>query len=707
MTYTEDFFIYGSTLPADAEMVQLVDSYTKENVNYIRTTLGFDGLPANPNNPLGSNLDGIVYRQRGPDVYYKRVFENEINVLWFKAKANGVASDWEAFQTAHFFASKTNHKTILIPETCDLDFGGASQSFGDNIILKFDGGTIKNAILTGGQTMIIAAPYHIFDNVTLDGSWKTPDNFAYPEWFGTIANDSTSVDLKVSLEKLKLFWNIKFGHGEYFSKLGEIPVRHFEGTSRKLSNITILLDSTNQHIKYGLCLGQYEGLVIAPYARAEYDTLKEIIIRTTSSVRKTHYSGVVMGNAHMGRIEDVTVLQNSSEMQLSKSELEHLLEDVENNYKMANIGVEFRGCSELCAINNLETYSDVGIGFNTTMIDASQIQGVDFPSIYNFYSACGCFGLASVFFGAPNVFNLAMNGIQSWAQGMYGLYSCKKNPVSQYISFLHCSINNVRVEQLTDKIKDSNNRIRSTSIYIDEQDNIENFIINNIRFSGHSNGLYLGGAVRGYFEINNVSIGGDNVALQYFIQTNHSEYSSFAVKMRNVTADMNYPILHNNGTVIDNHYYEKSPVAPDKINYHDVTVLRKTNAIFKKEIDGTRKFVQTDVSPSQQWVKLYHGHIKNINPGLNYEIWDADEDFTVFNIEAVAPSFYAKATMTLFKDGFHTNEPYDSNKIHIGETSDIQSEKINIVYETLTGFWFLINTLTNKEVQYNVEGLIN
>ncbi len=254
MIYTEDFFSYGSTFP-DSDLVQLIDSYTKEKVNYVRTTLGFDGLPANPNNPAGSNLDGIIYRQRKTDVYYKRVFENEINVLWFKARSVGAASDWEALHVAHSFASNTAHKTILIPETCDLDFGGQSQEFSKDIILKFDGGTIKNATLTGNKTMILSTPYHIFENVCLKGSWKSPDDFAYPEWFGTIPDDKTSVDLKESLEKLCKFWKIKFREGEYFSKLGEIPVRHFEGTSKKNSYITILLDETTANVKYGLCLG--------------------------------------------------------------------------------------------------------------------------------------------------------------------------------------------------------------------------------------------------------------------------------------------------------------------------------------------------------------------------------------------------------------------------------------------------------------------
>jgi hypothetical protein len=698
---TEVFFASNDPL-SDANLVQLIDSYTKENVNYVQTNTGFDGLTVNP---AESNLDGLIFRKRPSGKYYKRVFENEINVLWFKAKLSGVASDFEALHMAHEFASKTNHKTLLFSETCDLDLNGNPQGFSKDIILKFNGGTIKNTVLYGDYTMIQAIPSQIFlENMSLEGSWKSSDGFAYPEWFGTVPNKTNSIDLKDSLEKLEPFWNIKFGAGIYYSKKGEIPVRHFEGISRDHSIIEIDLDEDTKNVKYGLCLGKYEGLIVdpddpkGPSIRTYFNTLREISVITTSSVRKRNYSGVVVGNTHGGAVEDVIII-NSNNMAMDKADLEYILIDTEKRYKDANIGLEFRGCSELSIINNLETSADVGIGFNTTMNDdpVLQEQGVDWPSIYNFTSDCGKFGLASVFFGASNVYNLVMDGIQSWNRGMYGLYSCKNRTFN---SFMHCSISNVRIEQLTE-LFDKEGKSRSTSIYIDYQRNIENFIFTNIRVSGHSNGIYLGGAVRGYVEFSNVS-GGSDVKLQYLIQTNHEPYSSFAAKFKNITSDVAYPLIHNGGMVIDHHYYEKSPSAEYKVNYHDVTVIRKANVIFKNEFDGARKFIQKEVGINNSlWIKLYHSCFQDI-----YDPWLPNEKYVLYDMDMCSDSYALKASLTLFRNGTHYAGPYDTSKIFIGTTLNMQSGKINIVYEASTGYWFFINLLGDGDVHYEIEGLI-
>ena len=704
---TEIFF--STNIPSqDADLVQLVDSYTKENVNYVKTITGFDGLPVDA---TGSNLDGFIFRKRPTGEYYKRVFENGINVLWFKAKPSGAASDFEALHMAHDFAAKTNHKTLLFSETCDLDLENNLQGFSKGITLKFEGGTLKNAQLFGDHTMIQAAPYPIFLGTTsLSGSWKGPDGYAYPEWFGTLPFEEDSVDLKDSLEKLEPFWNIKFGKGEYYSKKGEIPVRYFEGTSQDHSIIKIELPGTDsgQTVKYGLCLGKYEGLIVdpadpkGPSIRTYFNTLRELAVITTSEIRKRNYSGVVVGNAHGGKVENV-IIQNGDNMKMDKNDLEYILEDIEERYKDANIGLEFRGCSELCVVNNLETSSDVGIGFNTTMNDfpRKQEQGVDWPSVYNFTSDCNEFGLANIFFGAPNVYNLVMNGIQSWNRGMYGLYSCKVKP-NYWTSFSHCSISNVRIEQLTE-IKNADGTMRTTSIYIDEQDIIENFIFENIRVSGHSNGIYVR-AERGYIEFRNVS-GGADVPLQYLINTNHGPNSPLEVRLKNITCSINYPLIHNGGMVIDHYYYDKIPADKNKINYHDVSIVRKTDVIYKNEFDGSRNFIQKKISPDNSlWLKLYYSH--PTDPENPENKWGADEKFVYYDIKMFSNSYALNANLTVFKNGTYYAGAYDTSKIFIGNTANAQMGKINIVYETSTGYWFLINELGDGEVHYEIKGLI-
>lgn len=695
---TEVFFASNDPL-LDAELVQLVDSYTKESVNYIQTTTGYDGLNVDPTE---SNLDGLIFRKRLSGKYYKRVFENEINILWFKAALNGVVGDFEALHVAHAFASKTNYKTLLFPETCDLDLNGHLQGFSEGITLKFDGGTIKNGTLSGANTVVQAPPYCIFPGTTLVNEWKSSIGFAYPEWFGTIPYDKNSVDLKDSVEKLKVFWNIKFNDGVYHSKKGEIPVWNFEGIAKGRTTIEICLDTITENVKYGLCLGKYDGL---ENEREYNNVLKNIGIITSSKVRKRNYSGVVMGAAHCGKIENIVINNSHTNMSMTKGDLLDVLTDIENRYKEANIGLEFRGCSELSMVNDLEVLSDIGVGFNTALYE-KQTQGVDFPSIFNLGSACGSFGLANIFFGDTNVYNLTMDGIQSWNQGMYGLYACKsKKDVKKtnWRSFMHCSINNVRVEQLTEDIVNSEGKIMSTSIYIDEQKFIDNFIFTNIRVSGNSNGIFLGNAGYGYIEFNNIS-GVALAPVQYIIKTKHEADSGLVIKLKNMTAHIPYPMIHEGGMVIDNHYYGQS-MSKYNICYHDVTVIRKDDVVLKNGLDGSKRFIQKDAKIYDSvWLKLYHSRV--FDSGQNDDFWSFYEENVSYNINMSSGSYALKINLTLFKDGSYEVGPYDTSKIFVGDTTGTQNSKINIVYEAATGYWF-INTLVPEKIYYDIEGLIN
>lgn len=94
MIYTEDFFALGSSFPND-NVVQLVDSYTKENVNFQKTTTWHDG------SPMASNLaDGIIYREKGPDFYVDVdwLCNRTVYVKRFGALGDGITNDAPAIR---------------------------------------------------------------------------------------------------------------------------------------------------------------------------------------------------------------------------------------------------------------------------------------------------------------------------------------------------------------------------------------------------------------------------------------------------------------------------------------------------------------------------------------------------------------------------------------------------------------------------------
>lgn len=108
MIYTEEFFATNSTYPND-DLVQLVDSFTNENVNFKITTSW-------RNEPMSDlRVDGIIYRKKG-SVYYKRVYMGNINVRWFGAKGDNVSDDTLAFVKARNLINSFGGGEIDVPD---------------------------------------------------------------------------------------------------------------------------------------------------------------------------------------------------------------------------------------------------------------------------------------------------------------------------------------------------------------------------------------------------------------------------------------------------------------------------------------------------------------------------------------------------------------------------------------------------------------
>lgn len=109
MIYTEDFFSPGSSFPAD-NLVQLVDSHTKENVNYVKY-LG--------STPVAD--DGVVFRAKGSEWYIlsNYISGEPINIKQFGAKGDGVNNDAPIINYAIEVTSRLRMR-LFIPKTDDF-----------------------------------------------------------------------------------------------------------------------------------------------------------------------------------------------------------------------------------------------------------------------------------------------------------------------------------------------------------------------------------------------------------------------------------------------------------------------------------------------------------------------------------------------------------------------------------------------------------
>lgn len=72
----------------------------------------------------------------------------------------------------------------------DYDLKGKTIHIGNNSVLQFQGGCLKNGVIEGNDTYIEAAPVKIFNkDICFAGTFK--NQFLYTEWFGAVGNDKT------------------------------------------------------------------------------------------------------------------------------------------------------------------------------------------------------------------------------------------------------------------------------------------------------------------------------------------------------------------------------------------------------------------------------------------------------------------------------------------------------------------------------------
>lgn len=83
-----------------------------------------------------------------------------------------------------FSALKYGNKRFVIQDSFDLK--GKEIVVGDNVILEFKGGCLKNGKIKGKQTLIEAGLTTIFKNITNTGSFRC--EAVYPQWFGAKAD---------------------------------------------------------------------------------------------------------------------------------------------------------------------------------------------------------------------------------------------------------------------------------------------------------------------------------------------------------------------------------------------------------------------------------------------------------------------------------------------------------------------------------------
>ncbi|PKF75723.1 glycosyl hydrolase family 28-related protein [Chryseobacterium sp. PMSZPI] len=118
---TDEFF-QSSDPTLNKDVVTLIDKFTQEIVNYIKTSTWIDGTPMDD-----SKTDQAIYRKKNSEYYAREVIYNEdiINVKWFGAKGNLDEGDAGGDDTASFInAIKAGAKLFPSRQDSNSKFGG-------------------------------------------------------------------------------------------------------------------------------------------------------------------------------------------------------------------------------------------------------------------------------------------------------------------------------------------------------------------------------------------------------------------------------------------------------------------------------------------------------------------------------------------------------------------------------------------------------
>ena len=587
---------YNNALETEAvDIIQRVDFETGNNVNYKKTATWHDGSLMDE-----TKVDGSVYRYYNGS-FYVMAFDNRenraliySNMLDFR---NMNLTDFYLLKIGYYSYVQLNGYNVeneyanpviyyLVSESLADDFGevinvrgssfkatfgnernvsyyggleNAKSAKGNFLIistevdlqgmeievvkktLKFErGGLLKNGTLKCNEVYLDAERFHIFDydSLNITGDIYSVSGWSFPEWWGVKINDST-YDLADYISKLsENFISISLAEGYYYTKKGEISIKNIKGVTKRTTYIEFIPQKNNTFL---FTLGKPSGTV----DERVYDwrTIKDLYINIKPSVKRTGIIGIIVGAIHKPEISNVIIKANSENSILTAQEQNDFVDNPKVGVLKANIGVEFRGDSELTNISNLFTLCDIGIKFT---------EFTDFVQVYDYMNWARSNGICAVYIAESAVSsqNITFAGMQSYNEGIFGLYVEDSEQWSILRNFL---MQGARVEQLNGNVV-RNGKTIAYSYRIGASKMIMGAYFLNCYTAGSGNLFYIGETSRGSVTIDSL---GSMIDYSFPLECSlnftfgNEDVKDFKIYLKDVNIYDSKPNIFNNAKKID------------------------------------------------------------------------------------------------------------------------------------------------------------
>lgn len=665
----------SETEPSD--IIRKIDKTTGTYVNYRQVP----NLEPHVDDKGEIKTDGIVFIEKEGKVYKNT---NVDKILPLKYLGKGVSSFEKLVENFD------TYKGHIIEISEDVDFEGKTITIPAGVHLKFNGGVLSNGKLICnkmfnwdnpylGRGIITANPVKIFElDFDLLGYWSAP-NKVYADWYGSIANDYNSADLKDSLDKLyRIFNEVSLSSGFYFTNKGEIDIKRLIGLSVEDTTIDVRVQ-INQ--KFAFRMGLEGGLATERHFRSSIQNIN-ISCGNSNGVRIQGFTVLNVGATHKGEVRNIRITTNTPTLQMDETQLRFVKSNPKTQSRLIpTVGIKFTGDSELLLFENCIIYADIGV-----MFDAP----TDFIHFSDLITLAGWEGFAGIYVGAYTHSNILFDNSASINQGLHGIFF--ENSVNLNKMITNFNFHNVRIEQLS-RIKDSGGNFLGCGIKVESQSYMDGLVFRDVSIPAITNGVDLEYLYEGYVLFENIQVHDVSTEQKQFgLKLGFINNSPAKVDIKGFEFPVNglNPDKPHQVVVMDNakfvpdvavsHLWNKN--VPDGTFFYDTPTTITYGKKLLPEIETFERTIPHNNDVNQLFIpntKISDWSANQMSKEIVVEVWHSLNEY-----------YHYKAIYNKEKDFKVIEQTADSKVLF---TTAVEAFRLNIVIDYSTGILFLHNLL--------------